>query len=105
MNLDTFTNQTVIDANDGINCFGSVVLSPWGDGYYLYKLYVATKYRRNGVAKALVGKAIEYADGKPIYLAPASYGDGEMSNEQLTAWYARMGFEQTESDSTIMVRR
>ena len=67
--------------------------------YWLYGLDVKEECRRRGYARAIVQKAISYAEqsGNPvIYLTPAPFKNSPMNSNQLTVFYESLGFESVE---------
>ena len=63
-----------------------------GDRLELGLIYIPVELRKKGLAKKLMGKLIQYADGKnlPIYLTPTNeYGS---NLQKLVQFYKRFGF-------------
>ena len=96
MDIRTFTDVIRFEAKaDDGQYAGSVELTPWGDDWLLFMLYVPPKHRRAGVARKLVDQALAFAGSRNVYVEPMKWGDGEMSHLELVAWYMRLGFERT----------
>lgn len=65
---------------------------------------VEPKYRRQGFGGAIMARACSDADmaGHVLILQPRSIG--EMTDEQLVAWYERFGFVMIQAAPPLMAR-
>lgn len=73
----------------------------------LAKLQVPATERGKGYATSLVHKVCREADkaGVVLVLWPQPFGDGEMTQEQLVAWYGReFGFQVIQPEPVLMAR-
>lgn len=89
-------NQTLIEAtSEDQECVGSLIAARWGDGVFLYKLYVEPEHRQKRIGTALIEMAIQtFADESEFfYLAPQAFDTKPMNEQQLRAWYTKIGFE------------
>ena len=76
-------------------------MSHWEDNtWYINRLIVHPAVRKQGIAKALMSELIKIADQEHFDLLLEVFGYGEMSNEDLKAFFARFGF--TESGSAYI---
>ena len=71
------------------------------------KVHVPLHERRKGYADELLRQVCAEADKERIILAlwPEPFGGGEMTREQLVAWYARHGFEAIQPEPVLMARK
>lgn len=84
-------NYVFIGAYDGESCVGLAVLADDMFQYmYLYDLKVSQKYRRQGVGKALMEKAIEVAHQRNYN---GIYTIGQDNNVSACKFYLNVGFE------------
>ena len=72
----------------------------------LTHLYVEPEHRRQGHASKLLSKLGREADEAmvAILLEPNAYDDGEMTQEQLIAFYKQFGFIELQKEPYLMVR-
>lgn len=86
----------VFDVMDGDSTAGSCLVTEFGGGVFLSRLFVNRGYRNRGFANWLVKEVILYAADRPVYLIPKSFRDAPMQDTHLEDWYLRMGFEWRE---------
>jgi predicted N-acetyltransferase YhbS len=64
-------------------------------GYVIWNLLVFPDHRNQGVGEALVNCILLNFNDAPVYITAEPFYDTEgLGEEQLTAWYCRMGFVQ-----------
>lgn len=86
--------STLFDAFIGDIHVGSCMTThQWNKEVWAWSLGVRPEYRNQGVATALIQRVIETHPDVPIYLYVGRMGDGGLTNDQLQAWYARLGWE------------
>ena len=63
--------------------------------YSLFQVYTNEKYRSKGYGTRILNDVIQWANRNEatIYLGVGSWGTIGLNNDQLTKWYASVGFE------------
>lgn len=89
--------------------YGNVLVSEFDDYVFFYSLRVAIDKRGRGIGNHLVNEIIKDFPHKQIFCDAHVYGDTVMTNQELVAWYERLGFKKSrECDfvtvGTLMVR-
>lgn len=76
-------------------------------GVWIARVYTPPKYRQMGYSRKAMEKLIGVADraGVDLWIGPSAYG--EMNNDQLVAWWMRMGFVSAKDsrDNKLLVKR
>jgi len=95
--FNTAINVTM-SSEDGTRTYAGVSVSPvdesnWGGDLAVYRLWVHRGVRRMGVGTRLMNVVInEYGKTASLHILAIPWADGEMTAEQLEAWYAKLGF-------------
>lgn len=79
-------------------------LSPMWDGYCINRVNVPAPSRGKGIMRALMGQCLCDADlqNVTLYLGINPYGD--LTYDQLEAWYMRLGFVPHKTETGWYVR-
>lgn len=70
---------------------------------WLTDVWVDPEHRRKGLASRLLREALAAHASEAVYLTVHGYTNQPLSDEQLTAWYARFGFQSAGAPG-VMVR-
>lgn len=70
---------------------------------WLTDVWVDPDHRRKGLASRLLREALAAHVGEVVYLQVHAYTNQPLSDEQLTAWYARFGFQPAGAPG-VMIR-
>ncbi|WP_143288705.1 GNAT family N-acetyltransferase [Calderihabitans maritimus] len=71
-------------------------ISKLGDSWFFNRLFVPPEHRRKGIANALMEELVKILDAKCITLRNEINPYGDMTYEQLLAFYKKFGFKKTE---------
>ena len=93
-----------LDVRMSEQTLGSCLLSPYRDGFFLYRLWVKPEFRRQGIAWQLVAMAKTHSAGRPLYIKPEAFLDKPMLDDQIEAWYRRIGFVYTDTGEAMVCR-